>query len=656
MKSRIIIIYIFVGCYWILLFARAAYLQLLPNEKIEAFRSRQFERTIALNPQRGDIYDRNGEELAISTQMYSIFADPHDFDQSPGLVAQKLSRLLKMDASNLKSKIKDKTKRFVWLRRHLEESTFKKIESLNIKGIGFQPEYKRFYPNGELAAQVIGYTSKNDQGLEGLEYMYEDILAGEKKNFTIQRDARGRPLIQNGFVFTERPAGEDLVLTIDKNIQFNLEQEIQNAVAKFKADGGWGVVLDAKTSEILSLVSYPTFNPNQPQESTALERRNRTITDFFEPGSTMKTFLIAGALMNKVIEPNTIIDGEGGKLKIGKRYIHEADEKHRFKKMSIMDVLAKSSNVGTSKIALQMGDKMVYETYKKFGFGSKTGVDFPGESSGLFSLPPWSKHLTANISFGHGIAATPLQVANAYAAIANGGRLMKPFIVKSRKSLESGDIIATEPEEIQQVMSEDQAKQMRILLTMVTASEGTGYNARVEGYLAAGKTGTAQKVNPESRGYLPDQYVSSFAGFLPANDPKYVIYIAIDNPKGTEYYGSQIAAPIFKNVSQFLVQKQGMVPVSTTEDKLYEPNQIQPTSNPNAQAREDVTVSDSRLEPLAQVPNLKGFTLREVLKVLHGKHVSVTVSGASTGAVSEVFPEEGSMLEPGAKIKIKFKK
>lgn len=650
MKSRIIIIYIFVCTYWCLLIGRAAFLQLFPNEKIASLKSKQFERTIALNPQRGDIYDRNGEELAISTLMYSLFVDPHDLKISPLLLGNKLGRVLKMNPQNIKLKVKDKTKRFVWIKRHLDESVYKKILAMDIHGVGFQPEYKRFYPNGELAAQTIGYTSKHDQGIEGLEYMYEEVLAGQKKNFTVQRDARGRPLIQNGFIFTERPAGEDLVLTLDKNIQFFVENELKTSVEKFKAEGGWGIVLNAKTSEILSLVSYPTFNPNSPGDSKSQDRRNKSITDFFEPGSTMKTFLVAGALTNQIIEPNTIVDVEGGKLKIGKRYIHEADEKHKFKKLSIMDILAKSSNIGTSKIAFEMGENLVYQTYRNFGFGEKTGVDFPGETPGLFNPPPWSKHLTANISFGHGIAATPLQVANAYASIANDGKLMKPYIVKSRKSLETGEIIKTEPELIREVLTPEQSKQMRILLTMVTASEGTGYNARLEGYLAAGKTGTAQKVSPDSRGYLDKQYISSFVGFLPANNPQYVIYVAVDNPQGSEFYGSQVAAPIFKNIAEYLVQKQGLVPVSTSEEKLYKPVEI--TNKKDSV----LNVVDARLEPLSKVPELKGFTLREVLKTLHGKDVEPEILGVSSGVVAEVIPAEGSDIEPGSKIKIRLRK
>ncbi|HVK62701.1 MAG TPA: penicillin-binding transpeptidase domain-containing protein, partial [Bdellovibrionales bacterium] len=489
-------------------------------------------------------------------------------------------------------------------------------------------ESKRIYPNENLLSHVLGFVGGEENGLEGLELRYNDRLQAAAKEVNVRKDARGRPLLVAGQMVSETPVGSDVQLTIDRELQFIVEQELANAVTQHEADSAVAVVLDAQTSEVLAMASAPTFDPNKPQGFSLERKRNRAITDSFEPGSTMKTFVIAGALTKGLVKANTKIDCEGGTMRIGKRIIREADAKHRFNMLTVSEVLLHSSNIGTSKIAFKMGEKQVLETLQSFGFGGRSGVDLPGEARGIVQKLPWREHLLANISFGHGIAATPLQMANAYASIANGGWLKTPYVVKSIRDAETGEVVETQPKTLRRVMTEEVASKMRFMLTGVTSGDGTGINARVAGFPVAGKTGTAQKVNPNGRGYLPGGYISSFAGFLPANDPKWVIYVAVDHPR-KGYYGSSVAAPLFSNIAKFAIRHSGLAPVVVTEANVVKKSdEAQPLPRGKA------------IEVDAGVPNLAGLTLREVLTRVTGTGINVKIQG--DGLVTHTEPPSGS--------------
>ena len=559
MRPRIVLILIALTCLWSLVIGRAAYLQLWPNARLKSLQKRQFETIVTLNPRRGDVLDRNGHELAVSMTMYSVFADPKIIEDKKK-VASALSKILKMPIASVAEKLKGQKKRFVWIQRRIDQKSRDAIAEMKVRGLGFIEESQRVYPNDRLLSQTLGFVGDNGQGLEGLEMKYNDELQAVQKKVSFARDARGRPLIVNGQVFTQAPDGADVQLTIDREMQFVLEQELANVVREHEADSALGVVLDAQSSEILAMSSAPSFDPNRAHEFTPDRRRARTITDAYEPGSTMKTFLIAGALKQGLVEPTTRINTEGGTLHIGKRTIKEADAKHRFESLTVSEILAFSSNVGSAKIGIKMGSAKLLETLKDFGFGEKTGVDLPGEARGIVQALPWHEHLLANIAFGHGIAVTSLQVANAYAAIANGGYIRQPYVVKAIRDHESGEVTDAKPKTLRRVLSDDQVKKMRTMLIGATSDGGTGVNARVAGFPVAGKTGTAQKVNPNGRGYLKGGYVSSFAGFLPANDPRFVIYIVVDHPR-KDYYGGAAAAPVFSRVAQFAVRRAGLSPV-----------------------------------------------------------------------------------------------
>jgi cell division protein FtsI (penicillin-binding protein 3) len=588
-RTRLLAVVMGFAALWSLLLLRAAWIQLTPNERLEALKRRQYETSISLSARRGDIVDRAGRELAASTGAWSIFADPSVIE-APRRTARQMGAALKMTPKEMNALVKTLTsnprrpKRFIWIERQIDRESMEKISGLKLRGVGVVEEPKRMYPNQRLLAQVLGFVGREGHGLEGIEMKYNDALEATQKKLALQRDARGRPLVVNGQVFAQAPDGATLRLTIDRDLQYVVESEIARAMQLHEAEAGVGVVLDARTSEILALASLPTFDPNSAAKASATLRRNRAVTDLFEPGSTMKTFLVAGAIEAGLVDPNSKLDGENGQLRVGDRVIREADAQHKWGVISVADALAYSSNVISAKLALRLGDAKLRDIMMKFGFAERSGVDLPGEARGVLHALPWRDHLLANVSFGHGISATALQIANAYAVIANGGWLNKPFVVKAVSDPEHGEVAVGQAQAIRRVLSEDTARKMRAMLMGVTAKEGTGWKARVPGFPVAGKTGTAQRVADDGRGYEPGAYIASFGGFLPANDPRFVIYIALDRPK-KEYYASAVAAPVFARIGQFAVRQAGLVPVMITAKNVVRPDAAARARNPDADAK-----------------------------------------------------------------------
>ncbi len=649
MKSRITVLFIGLNFIAVFILIRAASLQIWPSEKIKNLQRRQFQTLIELHGRRGDITDRKGHEMAVSAPAYSLFADPKMIVNRKQ-VAVTLQKELGLTKKQVLEKLKNKS-RFIWLARKLDRPKHDQIEALRIKGLGFIEESVRIYPNERLLSQSLGIVGSEAKGLEGIELMYNDVLSGQSKIVSMKRDARGRPLIVNGQLFNEAPDGSDLQLTIDRELQFILEQELTSVVGEQKADSAVGVVLDANTSEVLALAGVPGGGE-------AGLRRNRAVSDSFEPGSVMKPILIAGVLQKKLMTPETRIDCEGGKFKIGDKVIHEADEKHDFKMMTVSEILAFSSNVGAAKIGLKFGDENSRQNLLQFGFGEKTNIDLPGEAKGILQALPWRPHLLANISFGHGVGVTPIQIANAYAAIANGGWLKRPFLVKKIHDNETGESVETQVKTLRRVLTQDIADQMKMMLVGTTSKDGTGFNARVPGFLVAGKTGTAQKVNPNGRGYLKNSYISSFAGFLPANDPKFVIYISVDNPR-KDFYGSQVAAPVFSKVARFAVRQFGLAPVYASETTFISEKKLSPAVGiaraiKAASLLPRVHVESEVKVPLNLVPDFKGLTLKEVMARMNNGDIDFKTNG--NGFVAYTVPAAGAEWpnEKEKKLEIKF--
>ncbi len=645
-KSRVILIFLFVAGLWALLLFRGAYLQLVPNARFEKIKKRQFNRMVRLSSRRGDILDRHGQELAVSVISYSLFADPKIISD-PYTVAKRLSSHFKKPFRQMYLKVIGRSRRFVWIKRRLSLKDYKEIKSWNIRGLAFKEEYKRVYPNKTLAASVLGFVGNEQQGLGGLEKKFEDVLSGAGRKVRVQRDARGRVLVEDGRIFASPPEGSDIHLTIDKELQFWVESQLRKAVKENRAKAAWAVVLNPKNSEVLAMASYPSFDANRALKVYSQRRRNKTIHDVYETGSVMKTFSVGGALNHGLVKPNTKINTEGGVFRIGNRKITEADRDHVFKELTVSDILSYSSNVGTSRIALKMTDRLLYQTLLDFGFGQKSGVGLPGEARGILSPPPWRDHLTANISFGHGVAVTALQVANAYAAIANGGELNQPFIVKEIQDVEKGEVTRIGKKTVDRVLTKKNANFLKMMLSSAV-THGSGTQARIHGFPVAGKTGTAQKVRTNGRGYLPRAYIANFAGFVPANDPTYVIYVAIDTPKKKGYYASTVAAPVFRSIAEFALRRDHSTPVFMSEADLVQQKQITGALKPEKKIKQSLDKISDVKEKIARVPDLRGLTIKEVLSHLHGSDLEVQFYGR--GGVVKTWPKAGSEINQKLKV------
>lgn len=684
MKSRIHLLFVGVLLLWGLLIVRAAVLQVWPNHRLNALQARQFQTVITLSNRRGVIVDRNNRELAMSTTAYSIYADPKLIDGKKA-TAKKIATILGDSPQAIYNKIKNPTKRFVWLERLTDKDHADKIKNLDVRGLQIVEEYKRIYPNDGLLSQSLGFVGTEGQGLEGLELAYNQELQGDKKKVLVRRDARGRPLVADGLMFAENPDGAEVKLTVDADLQHELEGEVQTAMTEYDADNAMAIILDAKTSAILAMGSAPSFDPNVGSRASANSRRNRMLTDAFEPGSTLKTFVVAGALHDKILQPNTKYNTENGRFQVGDRIIKEAEMHEKWSQLTASEILAYSSNIGAAKIAFDLGGDRLAKSLAEFGFGQKTGVDLPGDSKGIIKPLPWTPVSLATISFGQGIAVTALQMANAYAAVANGGVLNTPYMVQSIRDSETGETKEFGPKMIRQVLTPEESASMRMMLTGVT-SWGSGANARVDGFLVGGKTGTAQKVDPNGRGYIKGGYISSFAGFIPATDPKFVVYVVVDHPRKNSYYGAQVAAPIFSRLASYAARRAGLAPVILSERNLVDQNMMKKMDSSTnakvakkmaknfksgksrlpAQAKNlknpvlppsdvltsaDVVTNETAAVPTPQiefVPELKDLTLREVYRRVGGQDLQVQVRGQ--GIVSEVIPAAGSPLPTNRKI------
>ena len=655
----------------LLLIVRGAYLQLIPNKKLAQRQKKLFDRTVFLKPRRGVIYDRYGKELAISIPSLSLFADPQQVEK-PYYSAKKLSQLLKKPKKFFLKRLLNKKKRFVWLKRHLSQKEVQKIKSWRLKGLNFIKESKRFYTQNKSLSQVLGFTGVEGRGLEGIERQYDEFLKGEPQKILIQRDAKGRPLFMDFSPFISKVSGFDVYLTINSDLQIYLEKSLDQAMANSKAESAMGIILSAESSEVLALANIPNYNPNKLKKTDVAFRRNRAVTDIFEPGSTLKTFTLVSAL-KKGISPNQVYSSHGGQLKIGASVIKEADPKKKFKAwLNMSEILALSSNVGVSAMALNVGSGVLRKTLSRFGFGKKTGIDFPGEASGLLRPLPWRDVETATISFGHGIASTALQIANAYAAIANGGILKQPFLVKKIRNPYTGEEKLFQSHSSQRVLSKEEARFLSFLLVSVTEEKGTGVKAKVPGYWTAGKTGTAQKVDFKNKSYKKNEYISSFAGFIPAHNPRFVIYLLIDGAKNN-FYASSLVAPLFSQVASYSVRQAGLSPTLLKEEDIILASQgverisdkknestveeKNKTSKKNKEvkkkfAKEGKKAKRHIAEARNLMPDLTGLSLREVLNKLKGHHLKFKISGS--GRLVYSLPSTGQAFPKDKKVTLIF--
>jgi cell division protein FtsI (penicillin-binding protein 3) len=522
---------------------RLFFIQIFRSNYLAAIAKRQHNLFVELEPRRGTIYDTNSKPLAVNVQVDSFFASPNEIPEKDRETAvRKLSSILNLDISNLREKLNRK-KYFVWIARKVTPQQSGQIKSLKIRGLDFIKESKRCYPNGYLASHVLGFAGIDNKGLEGLELNYDSYLKGEAGWALFLRDARQKKLdLWEKMVLPKD--GYDLVLTIDEVIQYIAERELDKAYRLYHAKGASIVVLDPHTGAVLALANRPTLDLNEYGNAGKEARRNRLITDMFEPGSVFKIVTASAALEEKKVNEGVKIFCENGAYKISNHILHDHTA-HGW--LTFREVIEQSSNIGTSKVAQMLGPDLLYKYIRLFGFGSRTGIDLPGEVSGV-TRPPryWSKLSIATVPMGQEVGVTALQLAGEISIIANGGQLMKPYIVKEIRDKFGETIKQFSPVVINKAISEDTAERIKKILIGVI-EEGTGKLARVMGFDAAGKTGTAQKLEPNGT-YSHNKFIASFIGFAPANDPLIAVAVMLDEPH-PYYYGGVVAAPVFKGVA-----------------------------------------------------------------------------------------------------------
>ena len=514
--------------------SRAVYLQLLEGESLRERGDDIAIRVVDVSAHRGAIVDRNGEQLAVSTPVDSIWAEPRKLLKEKDL--QILASLLGRSEKEFRKFLSARIKRdFVWLKRHAHQNLVKEIKRMDLKGVSTQSEYKRYYPAAEVTAHVIGVTNVDDEGQEGIELAYNKLLRGKSGKKRVLKDRLGRIVRDVENVKSAVP-GAELKLSIDKRIQFLAYRELALAVRNHQAISGTLVMLDVKTGEVIAMVGQPSFNPNNRSwlKNTA---RNRSITDVFEPGSTMKVFTIAAGLESGIFTPQTIIDTSPGVFKVGN---HSISDHRNYGSIDVTTVITKSSNIGASKIALALRPEYFYDVLNRFEFGQTTGSGFPGERSGLLrSFNDWTEQDMAALSYGYGVEVTSLKLAHVYSIIANNGIKLPISFIKTN-NLDKG----------KRVIDEKIAKQIRDMLETVVSSKGTASKAAVKGYRVIGKTGTAHKFNPQG-GYFADRYRSLFVGIVPASNPRFVTVVTIDEPnKDLGHFGGAVAAPVFARVME----------------------------------------------------------------------------------------------------------
>lgn len=540
-RARLLLLLVFWG--FMVLAARAFYLQGLHNDFLQQKGETRYARVVEISAHRGMVTDRNGEPLAVSTPVESVWASPADVNLSTEQ-SVKLARLLGTDAAELRRCLADSEREFVYLKRQLPPEQATKVVQLNLPGVFLQREYRRYYPAAEVTAHVVGFTGVDDNGQEGIELAYQEWLAGKRGSRRVIKDRLGR-IIEDVESIRAPQQGRELALSIDQRIQYLAFRELKSAVAEHEAKAGSIVVLDATSGEVLALANWPTYNPNNRDTMKMARSRNRAVVDLFEPGSTLKPFTAAAALESGLVGPGSLIDTEHGRFTIGKRTIRDV---HPEGFLTVSQVIQKSSNVGSAKIALAMAPQKLWAIFSAVGFGTQTRVGFPGEATGrLRAYQSWKPIEHATMSYGHGVSVSLLQLARAYSVFATDGELKQLTLIRR-----------DQPVEGKRVVSRRTAQAVRKMLEMVTQPGGTATRAQVAGYRVAGKTGTAHKLDGAT--YAADRYVSSFVGFAPASNPRLVIAVMIDEPGGKHYYGGEVAAPVFSNVMAGALRLLGVTP------------------------------------------------------------------------------------------------
>ena len=664
---------------WMLVIGgRLVYLQVISHDGL-AERARSQQQTLTeTNAPRGMILDRQGVELARSLEVDSFFAVPAEIADARE-AARQLAPLFNADRDALAAKIDEARRagrKFVWLAREVEPEQAERAKALALAGVHTIKEPKRYYPNGALAAHVLGFVGLDDKGLGGVEGFYNASLKGEGGEVAVTRDARRTAF---GSSEVEAREGESIVLTIDRNIQHVTERTLAEAVKRERAKSGTAVVLDPRTGEILALANSPTFDPNGATRIPDEARVNQALQYIYEPGSTFKVVAYSAAIEEKLVKPDGLIDCQMGSITIFGRTVRDT---HAYGTLTITEALAKSSNVAAIKLGMKVGNERLYEYIRRFGFGEKTGVELGGETRGILRHPSkWQKTSIGSVAIGQEVGTTPVQVASAFGAIANDGLRIAPHLVREVRDARGRTVRRTEPKTTQ-VVSSETARTIRTMLESVTV-KGTAKAAQLQGYTAAGKTGTAQKIDPKTRAYSKSKYVASFVGFAPASDPAVVIIVVLDEPAGS-YYGGTVAAPVFREIAEQVLPYLDVVPDAElkpedrrageeliaraksddeagggagarAESAKSSVENVAPATLPESVPREGEigeVVYAAAAERALLMPDVRGRSVRDAQRVC--AQLGLELEAHGEGRAVRQHPAAGARVEAGQKVRIEF--
>ena len=615
--------------------ARLVYLQVVRHAEFMARADRQQNRTIDTFPKRGEIRDRNQRLLAYSVDVDSIYAVPSDITDAKAAVRALCGVLDHCGSASERKELEERLGRqgaFAFVQRFVSPQSAARVAALDLEGIGFMKENRRFYPNKELGGQLLGYVGVDNVGLGGLEAAYDKVIRGRPGTVLVQTDARHR-----AFSRVERlpTTGATLELTIDEYLQHIVERELAAGVTANKADSGTAVMMDPATGEILAMASYPSFNPNTFRTATGEQRKNRAVTDLYEPGSTFKLVTASAALEEGVVTPTDLINTDPGYIRFGSRQI---DDTHNYGVLTFADAIVKSSNVGAIRVGLKLGRDRLGDYVNRFGFGHTTSADFPGESPGIVWSPSkLDDSALASVSMGYQVGVTPLQMVTATAAVANGGRLLQPRVV--RAVVRDGVRTPTEVLEVRRVVSPRTAAELTTIMEdVVTIGTAKGF-AQVEGFTVAGKTGTAQKL--VGGAYSHSDYNVSFTGFVPSRMPVFALVVVVDTPRNGYYFGASVAGPIFRRIADAALRHVGVAPtVFPAPPVLVDSRHVSPAAGPRGATV--ITVDDSGTRAM---PDLMGLGAREALRRI--ARLGVTAKLQGTGLVVAQYPEAGQTLAVG---------
>lgn len=675
--------------FWMLgISARLVYLQVSQHEKLTARAQQQQQDSFEISPTRGAVLDRQERELARTIDTTSVFVAPDEFrkdkkDSEEQVIAavdctaQGLAASLGLDRKALFSQINDARnngRRFIWIARRIPPDQATVLESLALAGVHTKKEPKRFYPNGSLAANVLGFVGLDGNGLAGIEQVYNQKITGEPGRVFIEKDSLGR-----AYESTEVPGrpGQTVVLTIDQSIQYQAEAALTTAIAESGAKAGTAIVLDPHTGEILALANAPTFDPNDVGAAPPDARANWALQNIYEPGSTFKVVAFSAAIEKGLAKPDEMIDCQMGAITVAKRVIHDH---HPFGTLTLAEALAKSSNVAAIKLGLRVGDPTMYEYITRFGFGSRTGIELPGETAGVVRpISRWQPSSIGSVAIGQEIGVTPLQMVAAFGALANDGIRIAPHLIREIRNSEGAPTYRPTPEQ-RRVISRETAGALRGMLEGVTLN-GTAKKAQLDGYSAAGKTGTAQKIDAKTKTYSKTKFVASFVGFAPVNNPAVVIIVVIDEPGGS-YHGGDVAAPVFRQIAEQILPEMGVMPDTDLKNPelvaraLQTPAQIVKIRAEEKQRETEVREEETRQATMPRVsarerggeivyavatanavlmPDLRGRSVRDVARACAQLGMQLEARGDG-GRVVVQNPQAGLELRPGQVIYVDFGK